>query len=385
MGLGACWLGIGLALAADPRPPSDLPGFPSKLPALRAPVGDEGFVQLGLLNQFLVTLDVPAGGEATFTPTIHRLRADLRTSFASGALAFRAQVELAPTKLELLDYQFTSRVHEKVTLALGTGKVPFTRYRQQMVGVLHFVDWALTSRAFGAERQFGLSVSDGFSRGVNYALGVFTGTSTRASHGLGVADAFGTAVANPSRFADFSFPEPMHAEVVGHLGWSSAEATPLVSVDRAGGPARVTALASFAVDSAPMARTDLFARFAPEVFVQVRRVSFTGVGYLGWLLDRNGAPQLGLGGAVGEVTWAAHRWIEVGARYAVVARLDALEADVTELTGAPARGPALQQEVGVGWGSPMIGDHFDWSTDVRYVDGLSGRGLVVRSQIQVML
>lgn len=369
--------------AAPPRAPVEIP---TRLPRLAGPIGPDGVVQATFLTQFRIQLPVPLDGSAVaLTAAIPRLRPGFALSLLRGGLAFRTQLELAPGRLELLDYVFESTVHPKATIRLGTTKIPFTRYRDASVGTLHFVDWSLATRMFGSERQFGLSVHDGWTAGPTYALGVFSGVNTRASHAVGLQEAYGRPLVNPSSLIAPSLGFVLHPEIVGRVGWSSGGATPLTSLDREGGAPRVTALVSFAVDAQPEPQVDLAARVAPELFLQARRFTFSALWYGGAFVDRDGAWQFGVSGAHGELTWAAHRWIEFGVRYAHVLRLPALEADVRAVTGADPVGPTFQQEVGFGWNSPMIGDAFEWATDIRYVDRVTGPQVEVRSQIQVML
>ena len=74
----------------------------------------------------------------------------------------------------------------------------------------------MVTRYFGAERQIGLVMHNGYEKhgAFEYEVGVFTGVNARKSHATGLASIFGEELANPSDLYDPAAPADLHPEVV---------------------------------------------------------------------------------------------------------------------------------------------------------------------------
>lgn len=77
----------------------------------------------------------------------------------------------------MLDFYFNYKLRGPHQARLGQVKVPFTRYRIQSFQQLTFVDWAIVSKAFGAERQMGFALHNGYEKPsrYGYVIGIFSG------------------------------------------------------------------------------------------------------------------------------------------------------------------------------------------------------------------
>ncbi|MCB9682668.1 MAG: hypothetical protein H6733_14480 [Alphaproteobacteria bacterium] len=387
--------GCPLARADEPVPavgeePGTVPSsvaLPDHLGPARIAFGAHHSLTFGGAVQLQLGATFPIDGAVQGKAALRRVRVDLRASLQDGLAGFRLQLNLLPGAFELLDAVLTSEPHPRARVAFGFQKVPFTRYRQVSFTALPLVDWALTTRMFGAERQLGLVVQDAWQQGATYGVGVFAGTNSRASHAVGLAETYGVDLANPSDLRGPGYDLSVHPEVVARLGYASADVDARAPVDRIGGAPRWAVLVSGAVDARPTPQVDLAGRIAPELVLKVEHVSVSAVWYGGWFVDVDGAWRFGVHGALGEVTWRAHRFVEITARYAGVYRLSSLARDVAD-RGGSASEVGSDHEAGIGWSVPTLGDHFDWTTDVMWV---GQRGAVptdavrVRSLIQVAL
>ena len=83
------------------------------------------------------------------------------------------------------------------------------------------MDWAITSTAFGAERQRGFTLHNARDKAISYAVGVYTGENVRSSAAMGLAQAYGESPGNQSDLVDPAKPERIHPEIVAHFAYNS--------------------------------------------------------------------------------------------------------------------------------------------------------------------
>jgi hypothetical protein len=299
------------------------------VPAIEGPNG--GRLEIGLRMQLrLTTLDGDREREPELT--FPRIRPQLDGFFLDDRLWARLQLNVSPGEAEVIDLWLEARLPRGVALRLGQTKVPLTRYRLRAFHRFALVDWPVTTRAFGADRQLGLLAHEQErSTPLFWAFGVFSGVNARASHAVGPRQAYGERERNPSRLADPAPPATVHPELGARIGYEDPGLALDPATDEAGGPLRVAAWASAVWDARPVAGRDYAFRFAPEVLLRFYGVSITAIGY-GALFEASerDATRLGALGALFEadvrVSWLA----SVGLRYGVEARLDALNRDARE-------------------------------------------------------
>ncbi len=270
--------------------------------------------------------------DTTLGVEFRRLRLFLAGTLIDRSLAYSTQFNLVPGRLALLDLFFDWTGHTHARLRVGQWKVPFTRYRINTHQRLAFVDWALTTRAFGAERQIGAMLHNGYEQPqeFEYAFGVFTGINAQPSHGVAVGDAFGRAVPNPSDLTDPSAPSELHPELMLRFAWNQ----PGVDVSDygnapglrgAGLQPRFSVGVSFAADAQPVVTDDFSARAALEALMQVERFALALTGYQGFFKASTGGYfEPAATGGIAEGIYRFNAMFELALRYAVVSYARAL-------------------------------------------------------------
>ena len=339
--------------------------------------------------------------------------------FPQYRLAFKLHLSLAPGSLELMDMQFDYRWYGGNHMRIGQYKVPFTRYRIQSFQRLTFADWAIVTRFFGAERQMGLSLHNGYEKPPTWAyeIGIFSGQNARASHAVGLAGIYGEPVSNPSDLAEPGPKEDFHPAVFVHLSCNPDGITVQSDSDDEGGGLRGSAGISAGWNFDPNPHYNLTGRLAPEVLLKYHGGSFSGIGYIAWVdVGCRRITRTGLTGALVQGAYRFHGRYEVAARYAVVDIADELrsaaydraqyliteaqqEADSTGSPSAQERIDAVkaqyknagrvtrEEEITVGFNVYIEGHSLKWQNDGsrlihRRIDG-DRVDYVVRSQLQL--
>jgi hypothetical protein len=262
-----------------------------------------------------------------------RVRLILSGTIADRDLSYRLHLSTNPGSLELMDFYFNYRYRPHLQLRFGQFKVPFTRYRIQSFSRLTLVDWAIVTSAFGAERQMGFALHNGYERPPKwgYVLGWFTGVNARASHGTGVADAYGVDVENPSDLSESDGRVDFHPEFFAHLSHSSGEIDLLSDTDRERTDLRWSVAVSGAWDTDPYWHEDFQLRAASEFLMKYRGLSFSTVGYAGWVelpewteANFEESTELGMVGWLAQAAYRLCCGYEFSARYAIVDLKDGL-------------------------------------------------------------
>jgi hypothetical protein len=287
---------------------------------------DNTALKLQLAGQFQTVWESRDGGsgddrESSLYMQVRRVRPVLVLDLPDYRTSFRLHVNLSPGAAELLDFQFDVVLRRHLQVRVGQYKIPFTRYRIQSFQRLTFVDWSVVTRYFGAERQFGLTVHNDYEKPprLAYALGVFNGVNSRASHAIGLASVFGERVSNASDLSGGGRRAEFHPELVGHVAYCRGGIEVASDSDLEGGGLRYMLASSVAWDLDPNAYEDLALRFAQEFLVKYRGVSFMGVGYVGLVtVDGSLRTRMAMAGVLGQSAWRVSRRCEVSVRYAVV-------------------------------------------------------------------
>ena len=181
------------------------------------------YVRLQMVGQLRSELQIkePAldnDREYEFYTKFRRIRLTASGSVLQPDFTFKLHLSTAPGSLELMDFYLNYRLEKNLQFRYGQFKIPFTRYRIQSFQRLTFADWAVVSKYFGAERQMGLALHNGFERPPRwaYVFGVFNGANARASHGIGIAEIYDEDTPNPSDLTDPAAVEKFHPEIVCH-------------------------------------------------------------------------------------------------------------------------------------------------------------------------
>ncbi|PKK82678.1 MAG: hypothetical protein CVT49_12425 [candidate division Zixibacteria bacterium HGW-Zixibacteria-1] len=251
--------------------------------------------------------------EDKLTMEARRIRLSLSGVLGTPNLSYGSQLSFAPNSLELMDIYGNYSYCPCSQFRFGQFKVPFTEYRQESFGNLVMADWSILTKYFGAERQMGFAVHNGYRdvEGWGYVLGVFTGVNARASHGIGVPMIYGEERPNPSDLADPGSKAEFHPELF-------AKGTYYYKPENS--ELNVKAAFSGAWDIEPADYQDFSIRLAPELVMDYNRFKFNGIGYLGFVdfLDPE-ITRLSVTGLLLELTVKVNERIDLSARYS---RLD---------------------------------------------------------------
>ncbi len=336
-----------------------------------------------------------------------RIRPTLSGALFNKDLRYKLHLSTAPGAVELMDWYLDHRFGADLRARVGQFKIPFTRYRMASYQHLTLTDWAITSKYFGAERQMGLCLHNGYGAPgapLSYEVGVFTGTNARAAHGIGPARVYGETPANPSDLIDPAPRASLHPELVAHLAYNHEGIDPRQDTDFAGGDLRFSAGLSAAWDLDPVVTKDLALRLAPELLIKYGGASLFGVFYLGF--DRASGvdadvtdQQLAMLGGLVQASYLFAGQLEVSARWSMV-HVDArlltaarTRAAVTNLQSPGAVNPRAgtlqrEEERGVGFNVYLIGTSLKWQTDLTWllagrVDGTTRHQLRLRTQLHL--
>lgn len=266
--------------------------------------------------------------------TLHRLRPGLRVTWPDRGLGAFVQFNTTPGVLEVLDVGVTAR-HGRWKGVLGQLKTPFTRYRLRSFASMTLSDWAISSRAFGNERQLGAS---GAFTGSNVLvnLGVFAGANQRSAHRVRLAELYGGPGPNPSSLTDPGpattsiGPEGVASFTVHTAGVDLAHAR----TDEPGWQGFVSV--SLAHDVQPQRGVDFSSRFALEGVVQHPRLALWTVGYAARAPLANRAAWA-MTGALAEVDLGLWGSWSLSGRLAGTWTTEALRADVPDDRALPWR------------------------------------------------
>jgi hypothetical protein len=283
-------------------------------------------LRFGMGLQMLVRGDSKDKGagvdrENVFYEELRRMRASLSGSFIDGLFDFSLQLNTAPNAVEILDYYVGYNPHPCAQIRFGQYKIPFTYYRSQTFKSLTLPDWAITTKYFGAERQFGIAVQSDMKkvRNFDYAFGIFTGANARASHALGMALLYGETVVNRSSLVDFSPRTEFNPELVMRFGYNHNGVDISRDTDFKRGPAGFHLGISATYDPAAEHGLDFAARLSPEFLFKARGFSMSLAGYFGWgeRFTADPSTELAMTGGHVQMSYLVTDRLELAARYAV--------------------------------------------------------------------
>ena len=282
-----------------------------------------------------------ADNDNSFQMSVKSVRPVLSGSLCHDRFNFKLHLNFVPGKTELLDLLFEYRRCDNLQLRVGQFKTPLGRYRLQSILQLTTTNWSLVSRYFGAERQMGFALHNGYDVPAEwgYAFGVFSGVNARASHGLGIPLVYGKEITNPSDLSGDGGDAAFHPELFVRLSRSHPDMDLQADTDRLRGDFRYALTLSGAWDLDPERYYDFTARLHPECLIKYRGLSALLLGHVGWsevgASSRN-EPTM-LGGMVQLAYRFNHRW-EIAGRSSVVDFTNELKDDVRRYAGIVAYG-----------------------------------------------
>ncbi len=329
------------------------------------------------------------------TMKVRRLRTVATLKLIDQRMSFRAHLSMAPNSLELMDLYFNWVARPDLHVRIGQCKTPFTRYRIQSFQRLTFVDWSVVTRYFGAERQMGVALHNGYENPPRwgYAVGVYTGVNARASHAIGLAQLYGEELSNLSDLSQPGRTPKFHPELVGHLAFNSDSMDVSSDSDPEGGRLRYAVSFSAAWDIEPQRRRDLLGRLAAEFLCKYGGFSFFAAAYTGFAeLTYTDRTELALLGGLLQAAYRATSVVEFSARWAFVDVTNELGYDIERhhmRLGNRTEIMSGERELTVGCNLYLRDHSLKWQTDA----GLHARcvcpdqpvDFVARSQFQIAL
>lgn len=330
--------------------------------------------------------------EYEFYTKFRRIRLTASGSVLQPDFTFKLHLSTAPGSLELMDFYLNYRLEKNLQFRYGQFKIPFTRYRIQSFQRLTFADWAVVSKYFGAERQMGLALHNGFERPPRwaYVFGVFNGANARASHGIGIAEIYDEDTPNPSDLTDPAAVEKFHPEIVCHGSFNGNDIDVRSETDEAGKGWRLSGGVSAAYDFDPVPHRDFSLRLAAEMLTKYRGLSFSAVGYAGYFKrDNDSKTEPALTGALFQTAYRLNRRCELSLRYALVDVRTALIYNAEDILDEEGKDGLLhrEEEITVGF-NVYISDHaLKWQVDAGGLKHLYAAyrriDYLIRTQVQL--
>lgn len=220
-----------------------------------------------------------------------------------------------------MDFYFDTRPAGAVNLRIGQYKIPFTRYRIQSFQRLTLVDWSIVTRYFGAERQLGIAIHNGYEKApaIGYVVGVFNGINARGAHATQLARVYGEAVVNRSDLSGTSPTAEFHPELVCHFAFGSRNMSVSSDSDPGGRDLRYHIASSVAWDLDPDVYQDLALRLAQELLIKYQGASFMAVVYVGFTdIGSSLRTRKAFAGLLAQSSYRLSNHLELSTRYAHV-------------------------------------------------------------------
>ena len=357
---------VGDALSAEPSTTSlaeaeaDVPDdrkLPMRLGPVRIKIGKtDDWIGVGFATQLQFEYDQQFEGAGFPKQSIEklefrRIRTTLSSSFIDGRIRSRFQINLTPSAFELIDMWFAFTRFKFATFRVGQFKIPYDRYRAQSFAALSLVDWAPTTTMFGSEHQVGAEMLGigGFLK-AEYAIGIFSGTNARASHGVGITEVYGEVPRNASDFGFGEVVSEFHPELVARAAKNFGKINTDTNSDTSGSKELRHSLGfGIAWDARPNATQDLGLRLSAEWLGKIRHIHMNVVSYLAWYKPWQGGKILyGPMGFMAETGYRFSLMWELALRYSMTyltpwLRSDARSYGVFQIMNATDPAAAMQQ------------------------------------------
>jgi hypothetical protein len=205
-------------------------------------------LKLGIRSQTRFEVNHREGaGELENRFYLPRTRLQLEGFAFGDANAYKIEYDLSNKGFSVLkDFYLERRLAGAAYLRLGQYKKPFNRQELTSDFAQAFNERSPIGEVAGSGRDLGLMAHSGVERskdGVEWAIGVFNGTSEKSTQGLSCADPGdpeGCKVSLPS-----NVPADLQPEVVARLGFNHGGIKGYSELDLEGGPLRFAVAAAY--------------------------------------------------------------------------------------------------------------------------------------------
>jgi hypothetical protein len=144
-------------------------------------------LKIGARAQPFLNITHLGGDEPDTRPQfeIRRARLTLEGNLHTTALAYKFQSDFGKGFVTLKDFYFDIEPGPDTFIRVGQWKRPFSRQQITSSGRLEVSDRSITDRAFGAGRDIGIAMHNGYEKSpdLEWAFGVFNGTGDAARLG----------------------------------------------------------------------------------------------------------------------------------------------------------------------------------------------------------
>jgi len=191
-----------------------------------------------------------AAGELQTRFLIPRLRVPIEGHALGSNHRYKVEFELSGSgNPGLKDYYVDHAFSDALRLRVGQWKKPFNR--QELVSDFgsEFLERSITNGFVGAGRDLGIALHNGYEKspeGIEWAAGVFNGTTERSRQSLACTDPTDVTTCTPT--APSNVPADFGPMLVARVGWNHGGIKGYNEGDLEGGPLRVAVAAGYKVD-----------------------------------------------------------------------------------------------------------------------------------------
>jgi hypothetical protein len=312
-------------IAEAPAPPEAEPGvawdYDKGLVATR---GDAFELKLSVRTQTRLEITKPeASDEFENRFALIRTRLQLEGHAFGEANGFKVEYDLSNKGFSVLKDFFVERAFRKdVRLRFGQYKKPFNRQEVTSDFAQGMNERSLIGEFAGSGRDIGAMLHSGYEKspdGIEYALGVFNGTTEKSSIKVTCedpADASTCKAGLPS-----NVPTDFLPELVARVGWNHGGIKGYSELDLEGGPLRFGAAAAYRIRFMDFVDSSLYNQAAElDAIVKVQGFDLT----VGGFLVKNGEADAQLGG------YGQAGYVAVPKRLAIVGRFGATPIEATD-------------------------------------------------------
>lgn len=315
-----------------------------------------------------------AAGELQSRFLIPRLRVPIEGHALGANHRYKVEFELSGSgNPGLRDYYVDHAFSDALRLRLGQWKKPFNR--QELVSDFgsEFLERSITNGFVGAGRDLGLALHNGYERspeGIEWAAGVFNGTTDRSRQSLTCTDPTDITTCTPT--APSNVPADLGPMLVARVGWNHGGIKGYNEGDLEGGPLRVAVAAGYKVDLRDLeedAAGDLQLQHAAEADFMVKAHGYALSGAAMVVKQASADPLLGFYGQAS--AFVLPKQIQLAARFSFL-QVNT-DSDRIETLG------------GISWF--FHGHAYKWMTDAGIVQTMAGEDVTdfqARTQLQFL-
>jgi hypothetical protein len=172
---------------------------------------------------------------------VRRARLILEGNLHGDDLRYKIQSDFGKGNPSLKDWYADARLSGSTWIRAGQWKRPFSRQQITSSGKLELADRAITDKGFGAGRDIGVALHNGYedSPAIEWIVGVWNGTGDAAGFDVDLTDPADPVVSVTN------VPREFKPAFIGRVGLNSEGIKGYSEADLEGGPLRWAAAASF--------------------------------------------------------------------------------------------------------------------------------------------